>query len=46
MELGATVTRRVGLQACVCASDLLHAGIDQMAGYGGVTQAQVRLTGR
>ena len=41
-----TLTRRVGLEACVRASELLHAGIDQMAGYGGVAQAQVGLTGR
>jgi ABC-type lipoprotein export system ATPase subunit len=39
-------TRRVGLKGCVRTSELLHAGVDQMAGYGGVAQAQVGLTGR
>lgn len=46
MEPTNTLTRRVGLEGCVRASKLLHAGIDQIAGYGGVAQAQVRLTGR
>jgi hypothetical protein len=42
----ATLTRRVGLEACVRASELLHTRIDQDSGYGGVAQAQVGLTGR
>lgn len=30
------LTPPVGLEACVGASKLLHASIDQMAGYGGL----------
>ena len=46
MEPTTSLTRRVGLERCVRASKLLHAGVDQMAGYGGVAQSQVGLTGR
>ena len=46
MEPTTTLSRRVGLEACVGASEFLHAGIDQMAGYGGIAQSQAGLTGR